>query len=125
MKQALLLLVCLSVFTSKVSASDALSLNEGVFTKQQAKSGKRLYKKHCSSCHEGNYFKSVLLTWKGEALTELYGIITSEMPENDPGALAGDQYIEILAYILSSNKYPAGETRLDSGSTAFSQFIIK
>jgi mono/diheme cytochrome c family protein len=106
------------------SASEPPSLNGGVFTKLQAKSGKRLYKKFCSSCHEGNYFNSVLLAWKGETLSDLYGIIKSEMPENDPGSLAQDQYSEILAYILNSSHYPAGEHELDPDAIKFSEIMI-
>jgi len=123
LRQTLFLIICLALLSNKVSATP--SLKEGVFTKQQAKSGKRLYKNYCASCHEGNYFSSVLLAWRGETLVGLYDIIINEMPENDPGALERKQYTAILAYILSSSKYPVGKTPLDPQSLEFSQLIIE
>ena len=89
------------------------SMNEGIFSKDQAKSGKRLYKKHCQSCHEGSYFKPVLLAWRGESRSSLFKLITAAMPENDPGALEQDQYTDILAHILYISGYARGENKLD------------
>jgi mono/diheme cytochrome c family protein len=99
-----------------------ISLNEGIFSKDQAKSGKRLYKKHCQSCHEGSYFKPVLLAWRGESLSSLFKLITSAMPENDPGALEQDQYTDILAHILNISGYPRGGNQLNP--TTFSGITI-
>ena len=89
------------------------SMNDGIFSKDQAKSGKRLYKKHCQSCHEGSYFRPVLLAWRGESLSSLFGLITSAMPENDPGALEQDQYTDILAHILNISGYARGQNQLN------------
>ena len=58
-------------------AADIDGINDGIFTSQQAKSGKRLYKQYCKSCHDGTYFGPVLLAWQGEALTDLFELIRS------------------------------------------------
>jgi hypothetical protein len=34
------------------------------------------------------------------------------MPDDDPGALTRAQYADLLAYILSLNKFPSGSTEL-------------
>jgi mono/diheme cytochrome c family protein len=98
------------------------SLDAGIFSKDQAKAGKRLYKQHCKSCHEGSYFKPVLLAWRGEPLSTFFELMTSAMPENDPGSLKHDQYTDILAHILNISGYTRGEKPLNS--TTFSAITI-
>jgi hypothetical protein len=34
------------------------------------------------------------------------------MPQNAPGSLSGQQNADILAFMLSANKFPAGTTEL-------------
>jgi hypothetical protein len=38
------------------------------------------------------------------------------MPANDPGSLSQDQYEKVLAYILSKNGYPSGQTPLSENT---------
>jgi hypothetical protein len=35
-----------------------------------------------------------------------------DMPSSAPGSLNPDQYADVLAYLLSVNKYPAGQTEI-------------
>ena len=34
------------------------------------------------------------------------------MPQNNPGSLSGQVNADILAFVLASNKFPAGESEL-------------
>ena len=106
-------------------ASELYSMDSGIFNKQQAKSGRKLYKKFCQSCHEGEYFGPVLLAWQGEPLSSLFEVMTSMMPENNPGGLKMSQYSDILAYVLDITGYPEGTAPLDPSSQKFSQIVIK
>jgi hypothetical protein len=36
------------------------------------------------------------------------------MPQNAPGSLSGQQNADILAFILSANKFPAGQSELSN-----------
>jgi mono/diheme cytochrome c family protein len=106
-------------------AQPVVGLNDGLFNNQQAKSGKRLYKKYCKSCHEGNYFGPVLLAWQGEQLASFFDVMKSAMPENDPGSLEQEQYTDLLAYILKISGYPQDNRSLDPGRSEFSSIVIE
>ncbi len=115
----------LATYAGNTQASEGESLNEGIYNKQQVKSGKKLYKKFCRSCHEGEYFAPVFLAWQGEPLSSLFEVMTTAMPENNPGGLKKNQYTELLAYILNTSGYPAGVQPLDTSSTTFSRIVIE
>ena len=45
----------------------------------------------------------------------------TSMPQNDPGGLSRQQNADILAYMLSSNKFPAGTTELGRDTEVLKQ----
>jgi mono/diheme cytochrome c family protein len=95
------------------------SLEDGVFSKAQAKTGKKLFGQHCKNCHHPKkYFDGKLKEWEGLTLDQPYGIISGLMPQDNPGGLWGEEYAAILAYILEENDFPAGAEALDSGALA-------
>jgi hypothetical protein len=53
-----------------------------------------------------------LAKWDGSTLGDLFELIRQTMPDDDPGALTPAQYADLLAYILSLNKFPSGSTEL-------------
>jgi len=98
------------------AAADAPSqrtVNDAVFTKDQAREGKRLYRQHCQMCHDRRYFEPVLRSWDGRTLGMLFETMSSTMPQTNPGMLPRENYVDILAYILEENDYPDGESELD------------
>jgi hypothetical protein len=50
--------------------------------------------------------------WSGLLLADLYERIRRTMPQDNPARMTRQQKIEILAYILSVNKFPSGNTDL-------------
>ena len=95
---------------------------DGVYTEEQAKRGEGLYEKQCSACHgdklagresapplTGGAFLS---NWNGLPLGDLSERIRRTMPQTSPGKLTRQQNADILAYVLSFNKFPAGKTEL-------------
>lgn len=114
------------IFSSgSFGAEPVVGLNDGIFSGQQVKSGKRLYRKYCKSCHEGDYFGPVLLAWQGEQLASFFDVMTSAMPESDPGSLAQEQYTDLLAYILKISGYPQDSRSLDPGTAEFAAIVIE
>jgi S-disulfanyl-L-cysteine oxidoreductase SoxD len=102
--------------------SGSRSVWDGVFTEKQAKRGQSLYSQNCESCHgdaltggeiapplAGGDF---LANWNGLTVGDLYERIRRSMPQDEPGRLSRQQDVDVLAYILSFNKFPAGETEL-------------
>jgi mono/diheme cytochrome c family protein len=104
------------------STADTRSVWDGVYTADQAKRGEASYKTGCSSCH-GETLKGAgespalagmafMSNWSGLPLADLYERIRRTMPQDNPARITRQQKIEILAYLLSMNKFPSGNTDL-------------
>lgn len=119
------LAVCLLLGGIGVTAAEPRTINDGVYTDQQARAGEKLYEQHCLTCHDKKYFRPVLKVWDGQPLGILYTIMSASMPESNPGALPRDEYVDILAYILSLNRYPSGDTELDYADGRLDDITIK
>jgi mono/diheme cytochrome c family protein len=109
------------------------SVWDSVFTMAQAGRGESTFKASCASCH-GDSLKGVndapplagpdfLKTWDGNALSSLANRINNDMPSDNPGTLTRPQVIELVAYVLKYNGFPAGQ--VDLPSTADSLATIK
>lgn len=98
------------------------SVSEGVYTAEQAMRGDALYKEQCASCHgdmlEGSGPMPPLVgpdfakNWEGKTVWELFEKTHTSMPATAPGTLTEQQTADVLAYMLSVAKYPAGATEL-------------
>jgi mono/diheme cytochrome c family protein len=106
------------------ASADPRTINDAVFTDEQAETGEKLYAEHCLTCHDKKYFRPVLKAWEGQPLALLYTVMSTSMPESNPGALPRKDYVDILAYILSLNRYPAGEAELDYEDGALDSIVI-
>jgi len=105
----------------------------GVYTTEQAARGAELYTSVCSECHgddlDGRERAPALAggvfgqRWDGASLKKLFERM-EEMPPDDPQArLAGKQYADILAYLLSANKIPAGAGTLTADKDALAGIV--
>jgi hypothetical protein len=52
--------------------------------------------------------------WDGLTLGDLFERMRISMPQNAPGSLSGQQNADILAFMLSANKYPTGSSELSN-----------
>lgn len=93
-------------------AGGGKTINDGIYTEAQAETGEALYEQHCLTCHDKKYFRPVLKTWSGQPLGILYTMMSASMPQSNPGSLPRKDYVDILAYILALNRYPAGGSEL-------------
>lgn len=98
------------------------SVWDGVYTEEQARRGEEIYKKECGSCHADTLVGgggaaaltggTFLSNWNGLTLGDLYDRIRKTMPQGSPGKLNKQQDADVLAYLLSFNKFPSGKTEL-------------
>lgn len=58
--------------------------------------------------------KDFLKGWNGRSVAELLEVTTKTMPSDDPGNLSRRQYVDIVAWILNSNEFPAGSKALEN-----------
>jgi mono/diheme cytochrome c family protein len=126
------LIVVLLVFFcgfQQVAAEDVdvgvVSSMTPAFSKAQAKAGKKLYKQTCLSCHPKGYFDQVFRAWQGEPVGELFSIMRTDMPQNDPGGLSVKEYAQVFAYILDETGYPSGPDVLLPDDVTFRQWRIQ
>lgn len=98
---------------------------DGVYTEAQAKRGMDAYDGKCGSCHKptldggaeamplrGEHF---LETWRDDSLEPVFQHMSTRMPRRpvgEPGTLSANTYVDIIAYILKVNEYPAGTVEL-------------
>lgn len=90
------------------------STNDGVYTREQAARGQQVFLTLCKSCHtpESHATPAFVSKWEGKPLSELFQYIRDEMPKNEPGSLAVEEYADVLTYILRLNGVPAGAAEL-------------
>ena len=109
------------VFAS-ANAQAPKSVWDGAYTAEQAKRGAEAYMKHCSECHQaelsGDGFAPALAgadfmnAWNGLTIGDLYDRIRISMPPGSENAVSNAEKMDIVAHILSFNKFPAGMTEL-------------
>jgi quinoprotein glucose dehydrogenase len=113
------------------------SVWDGVYSEEQATRGKALYAQECSSCHGGELTGGEMAPplaggefmagWDGLTIGDLFERIRISMPQNAPGSLSGQQNADILAFVFSSNKFPAGTTEMpkEAGILKTIKFEVK
>lgn len=114
--------VAITVFTATMIAQAPKSVSDGVYTADQAKRGEAIYKEQCAACHGDNLEGSGPMpalagpdfakSWKGKTVADLFDKTHSSMPATSPGSLTEKQTADVLAYLLSMSKFPAGSTEL-------------
>ena len=117
-------LLVLAIALGTTAAADPRTTNDAVYSKDQATVGEQLYKDHCLMCHDKKYFRPVFKSWDGQSLGIMFTVMSASMPESNPGALPLQDYVDILAYILSLNRYAAGETALSNEGGALNEITI-
>jgi mono/diheme cytochrome c family protein len=109
---------------------------DGVYTGEQAKRGEALYTEHCARCHgatlQGNGEGALPLTgatfaatWNGVTLGAMLERVRLSMPQDKPGTLSRQQLADLLAFILRSNKFPAGDAELSKQTDILNAITFK
>jgi S-disulfanyl-L-cysteine oxidoreductase SoxD len=125
-------LTCLAVLAGLVAGGWARPVQtrtvfDGVYTVEQADRGRRQYVRDCAECHgstlagaEGGSAlvgKEFLSHWDKKSVGELFDLVRKTMPDSAPGALTDRQYLDIVAYVLKENAFPAGKDELVRNET--------
>jgi mono/diheme cytochrome c family protein len=107
---------------------------DGIYSDDQAHRGDALYQKQCVSCHgsaldgTGPYpplsGDDFLSKYEGQPALNLYDMIQKLMPADKPGTLTRPEAADLLAYILSFNKFPAGKTDLPSDEDSLKKLVL-
>ncbi len=97
------------------------SVSDGIYTDAQRTRGQAIYAAECADCHAadltgGDNAPSLtgyefVAAWKGTTAGDLFEKVRT-MPPTSPGKLNPQQSADVLAYIISKNNFPAGQTEL-------------
>ena len=120
---AALAVLLLAALAAEAQDASGPSIWSGVFTAAQAKRGNDAYQASCSGCHGSDLHatdpEAVDLTgpairtkWNGKTLQERFEAIRDTMPPGNANTLGDKTYMDILAFILQSNEFPAGNQEL-------------
>ena len=117
-----------------MGAQDAKKVSEGVYTEDQAKRGEAVYKEQCAACHGDNLEGSGPMpalagpdfakVWTGKTVAELFEKTQSTMPATAPGSMTPEQTADVLAYMFSVAKHPAGTAALPSSADTLKTISI-
>ena len=119
------LIVTAALAIAATAFAEQRTVNDGVYTEAQAKAGEALYTEHCLLCHDKKYFRPVLKRWEGQPLGIMFTVMSTSMPESNPGFLSQKENVDILAYILSLSRYAPGDTELDYRDGALNELIVE
>jgi mono/diheme cytochrome c family protein len=107
---------------SAIGNPQSFSVWDGVYTEEQASRGEAVYRRECSSCHlatlTGGESAPPLVgaeftaNWNGLTVGDLSERIRVTMPPERPGRLSRQQQADLLAYLLSVNRFPVGKREL-------------
>jgi mono/diheme cytochrome c family protein len=132
-------LLCVGLILSGSSyqllyGQSAPAAGDGIYSADQAHRGEEMYKKQCTACHgealdgAGPYpplaGDDFLTKYAGQPAVGLYDMIQKLMPATAPGTLTRPQAADLLAYILSFNKFPAWKTDLPNDEDSLKKLTL-
>jgi len=128
------LLFAVLMIAAMAAAQATRSVWDGVYTNDQAKRGQEVYGKQCASCHGDDLSggesappltgAAFLANWTGLTVGDLFERTRVSMPQNDPGKLSRQQNADIIAFVLSMNRFPAGKGELEKDTDVLKQIRL-
>ena len=116
------------------------SVWDGVFTEAQAARGRAIYSGACALCHgrrlngapDDPDMRSTpplararfLRVWEGRSLAALYEYTRATMPEDNPSSLTEQEYVDIVAYMLSVGGMSTGDDELQTDAQSLARVIF-
>lgn len=91
---------------------------EGIFSGVQADRGRTTFDEVCSECHTTSEFRGRTFqsNWGRRTVYSFFRTVRSTMPDDNPGGLSEQVYLDVVAYILSINGHDAGSSELAADS---------
>jgi mono/diheme cytochrome c family protein len=127
MKIAIGLGVSFAAMAAMVYAGGSASVWDGVYLDAQAARGKEVFSQNCSACRgkalegkNGPALNSASFkdNWNGLTADDLFEYIKKSMPRGQAGILTREQTADIVAFLFTSNGFPAGAKELPNDAAA-------
>ena len=104
--------------------------NDGIYTRTQADGAKKQFDKICAECHaftvaakkkpkdltlgDEPFFES----WTGRPVVDLVNVIVLTMPNDGSAVVSEAEAVDLVAYMLQQNGFPAGPKPLSKEMAA-------
>ena len=99
------------------------------FTSAQAVSGADVYKRVCARCHAAAQWTGDTFAagWQDRRLSSFYDLVVTTMPQDAPGSLSAEQYVNVTAYVLELAGFSSGAVALspDTAMLRHARLAIK
>ncbi len=97
-----------------------------IFSANQAKAGQKVYFAECVRCHTADHFVGPQFTtaWNTRRVYDLYDIVSTTMPQDSPGNLTADQYLNVVAFMLHANGAKSGTDKLTTDTDTMKHMRI-
>jgi mono/diheme cytochrome c family protein len=91
---------------ARVILSGAAGLPAAQFLASQATRGAAIYSRTCDTCHGAGTLvgAAFVQSWNNRRVYDLYALIRSTMPLDNPGGMKDGEYLDVVAYLLQANK---------------------
>lgn len=105
--------------TKRDSTRPAEFFVEPQYSATQALAGAEVYKTTCARCHAPTQWKggTFAAAWQDRRLSDFHELVAVTMPQDAPGTLTSEQYVNVTAYVLELAGFPSGPVAL-RGDTA-------
>ena len=112
--------------SAQTAAGGGRSVMSGVYSTEQAERGRNAHAMNCTSCHDSEAYtgQSFVNAWRGRSAFDFFEQIRTTMPDDNPGLLKREEYLDVTAYVLSLNGFPAGAQPLPDDDEALKQVKI-
>jgi mono/diheme cytochrome c family protein len=99
---------------TEVAAETQVAAAATFYTAEQAARGLQTFRRVCAECHNRSDFRGrqFELDWRRLTARNLFRTMVESMPEDNPGGLVDEAYVDVIAYILELNGFPPGDTEL-------------
>ena len=118
----------------KTSETVNKSIQDGVFTTEQATRGKATYEQECAACHLDDLLgdgiapaltgASFYFRWSDLSIGDMLAAVRATMPQGAPASLSPQAYVDIITYILQANDVPAGDSELPTDEASLAEITI-
>ena len=129
------LLVAAGTLSVGVAAQDTQTTLDGVFTAEQAQRGSESYQQECAQCHLEDLLGDGIapslvgapfhFRWSELSVGDMLVAIRTTMPQGAPASLSPRAYVDIVAYLLEANDFPAGDMELPTDQDVLESIIIQ
>jgi mono/diheme cytochrome c family protein len=122
---------------SAQSPEQANPTASGIYSTVQAARGADAYQRSCAACHKADLRGDAdaevpalvddefMVAWERLTVGDLVTRIARTMPGNRPGSLPRNQYLDIAAFLLQSNRFPAGPQDLPDDDVALDRAPLR